>query len=339
MTTTPHYPFSAIVSHEPLKLALILAAIDPRIGGVLIEGPRGMAKSTIARALADLLPAGRFVTLPLGTTEERLVGSLNLERALSDGRVDFSPGLLASAHQGVLYVDEVNLLPDHLVDLLLDVSASGVNIVERDGISHRHPARFVLIGTMNPDEGELRPQLLDRFGGAVSLSPDLDPGQRLEIVKRRLAFDADPEAFCQVYDKDQQALMSRCREARERLAHISLNETAHRLVASLCHEAHVDGVRADLVMLRAARAHAAWQRRGEILDEDVHAVAELALHHRRQHREPPAPSARPPEAGRRPHQQPAGGDWGELPPQAAPQGQAREMGELWKKKARNAGHR
>jgi len=333
MTTTPHYPFSAIVGQEPLKLALILAAIDPGIGGVLIEGPRGMAKSTIARALADLLPEGRLITLPLSTTEERLVGTLDLERVLSDGQVSFSPGLLAAAHRGVLYVDEVNLLPDPLVDLLLDVSASGMNCVERDGISHQHPARFVLIGTMNPDEGELRPQLLDRFGFAISLNNDLDPEQRIEIVRRRLAFDADPDGFCRTYRKAQQALMSGCREARNRLAHIPLNETAQRLVATLCHQANVDGVRADLVMLRAARAHAAWRQREGILDEDVQAVAELALHHRR--KDLPPPASRPPQTGRRPQflAEASAGDWGELPPQTVPEGPGREVGALLKKKA------
>ncbi|MQU54554.1 AAA family ATPase, partial [Pseudomonas sp. FSL R10-1339] len=164
MTDTPHFPLSAVVGADSLKLALCLTAIDPKIGGVLIEGPRGMAKSTLARGLADLLASGQFVTLPLGATEERLVGTLDLDAALGQGKAQFSPGVLAKADGGVLYVDEVNLLADHLVDVLLDVAASGTNVVERDGISHRHAARFVLIGTMNPEEGELRPQLLDRFG-------------------------------------------------------------------------------------------------------------------------------------------------------------------------------
>jgi magnesium chelatase subunit I len=333
MKTLISYPFSAIVGHELMKLALLLTAIDPRIGGILIQGPRGMAKSTSARALADLVLEGRFITLPLGATEERLLGSLNLEKVLNDAKVEFAPGLLQAAHQGVLYVDEVNLLPDHLVDLLLDVSVSGINLVERDGISHQHPARFVLIGTMNPDEGELRPQLLDRFGFAVFLSNDFQPEQRVEIVKRRLAFDSDPEAFCQMYRQQQQALLKRSRQARECLAYIPLTEKVHRLVAELCHAANVEGVRADLVMLRAARAHAAWQQRESILEDDVYAVAELALHHRRKTTPPPSPQASPsPPAGRHSVPQDAAGDWGELPPRSVPIGQRREIGGLLKKK-------
>lgn len=333
MTTVDRlcYPFTAIVGHEALKLALILTAIDPRIGGVLIKGPRGTAKSTIARALAEVLPEGRFVTLPLGATEERVVGTLNLEKVLNDAKVDFAPGLLHTADQGVLYVDEVNLLPDHLVDLLLDVSASGVNVVERDGISHQHPARFVLIGTMNPDEGELRPQLLDRFGLAVFLDNDLEPLQRIEIVKRRLAFDADSTGFCQAAQEAQQALIDRCRGGRQRLASISMNEEAHHLVAELCHQAGVEGVRADLVMLRAARAHAAWQERNQILDEDVYTVAELALHHRRKDLSAVPPPPRSAEKARQPQQR-TSGDWGEMPPRVVPQGPDRDVEVLLKKK-------
>lgn len=224
MTDIPHFPLSAVVGADDLKLALCLTAIDPKIGGVLIEGPRGMAKSTLARGLADLLASGQFVTLPLGATEERLVGTLDLDAALGEGRAQFSPGVLAKADGGVLYVDEVNLLPDHLVDVLLDVAASGTNLIERDGISHRHSARFVLIGTMNPEEGELRPQLLDRFGFNVALSGQTLPVERGQIIRRRLDFDSDPEAFCAQWDESQAALRERCTQARARLDAIALDD-------------------------------------------------------------------------------------------------------------------
>jgi magnesium chelatase subunit D len=278
------YPWSAVVGQEPLKLALLLCAIDPSLGGVLITGPRGVAKTTLARALSELV-TGRFVELPLGATEERVTGSLNLDRALSDGRVEFAPGLLAAAHDGVLYVDEVNLLPDGLVDLLLDAAATGQNVVERDGVSHQHAARFVLIGSMNPEEGELRPQLIDRFGLSVRADPSIPPGQRAQIVTRRLEFDREPESFRGRFASEQWALIERCRRARDRAAAISLEGPALEHVVELCHAAGVEGVRADLAMLRAARAHAAWNERDRIAVEDVAAVAELALCHRRPRRE------------------------------------------------------
>ncbi|MCO7522348.1 AAA family ATPase, partial [Pseudomonas sp. 1] len=210
MSEPVQFPLAAVVGADDLKLALCLTAIDPKIGGVLIEGPRGMAKSTLARGLADLLGDGPFVTLPLGATEERLVGTLDLDAALGQGQARFSPGVLAHADGGVLYVDEVNLLPDPLVDLLLDVAASGTNRIERDGISHRHAARFVLIGTMNPEEGELRPQLLDRFGLNVALDGLPAPEARQQIIRRRLAFDNDPEAFRGQWADAQAALRDRC---------------------------------------------------------------------------------------------------------------------------------
>jgi magnesium chelatase subunit I len=259
MTDTPHFPLSAVVGADNLKLALCLTAIDPKIGGVLIEGPRGMAKSTLARGLADLLASGQFVTLPLGATEERLVGTLDLDAALSDGRAQFSPGVLAKADGGVLYVDEVNLLPDHLVDLLLDVAASGTNLIERDGISHRHSAKFVLIGTMNPEEGELRPQLLDRFGLNVALSGHTAPAERGQIIRRRLDFDSDPQGFCAEWERQQANLRERCQTARSTLATIPLDDAALAHITERCFAAGVDGMRADLVWLRAARAHAAWR--------------------------------------------------------------------------------
>jgi magnesium chelatase subunit D len=274
------FPFCAVRGQERLKLALLLCAIDPGIGGVLVRGPRGVAKTTLARAFSQLLP-GRFVELPLGATEERVSGSLDLGKALGQGQVEFSPGLLARAHEGVLYVDEVNLLPDALVDLLLDAAATGQNVVERDGLSHVHPARFVLIGTMNPDEGELRPQLCDRFGLSVVAESVLGPNERSQVVLRRLEFERDPELFVAAYGVEQAAVLERCRAARRRVHELPFAGPGVAHAAELCHAAQVDGVRADLAMLRAARAHAAWHDRAEILPADVDAVAEFALAHRR----------------------------------------------------------
>ncbi|MCY1521558.1 Magnesium-chelatase 38 kDa subunit [compost metagenome] len=332
MSDLPHFPLAAVVGADELKLALYLAAIDPAIGGVLIEGPRGMAKSTLARGIAELLPDGIFVTLPLGASEERIVGTLDLDAALGEGRAQFSPGVLAKANGGVLYVDEVNLLPDHLVDLLLDVAASGVNLVERDGISHRHPARFVLIGTMNPEEGELRPQLLDRFGLKVLQDGQPQPAERAEIVRRRLAFDADPQAFVARWSTEQQALAQRCQDARQRLPDIPLDDAALDEIAQRCFAAGVDGLRADLVWLRAARAHAAWRGAARIEAADLDAVEHFALAHRRTHTPPPAAQApQSPPAGA-PSQASAGeGQWGELPAQSVPMGERREL-PRWPKK-------
>ncbi|MGV8917644.1 MAG: ATP-binding protein [Pseudomonas sp.] len=335
MSDIPHFPLAAVVGADDLKLALCLTAIDPKIGGVLIEGPRGMAKSTLARGLADLLASGQFVTLPLGATEERLVGTLDLDAALGAGRAQFSPGVLAKADGGVLYVDEVNLLADHLVDLLLDVAASGVNLVERDGISHRHPARFVLIGTMNPEEGELRPQLLDRFGLNVALSGQTAPTERGQIIRRRLDFDADPLAFCAQWAPQQEALKQRCERARELLPNIALDDQALQDITERCFAAGVDGLRADLVWLRAARAHAAWRGAGEISIEDIDAVAEFALRHRRRNPPPSAPQQNPaPDSGAAPpndSQNDGQGSWGELPAQTVPVGARREV-PSWPKK-------
>jgi Mg-chelatase subunit ChlD/MoxR-like ATPase len=274
------FPWSAVVGQDSLKHALILCAIDRAIGGVLVHGPRGVAKTTLARALAELVPGG-FVELPLGATEERVTGTLNLELALQAGRVEFAPGLLARAHDGVLYVDEINLLPDALVDLLLDAAASGRNVVERDGVSHAHPARFVLVGSMNPEEGELRPQLIDRFGLSAAAAAKITPPERAQIVTRRLAFDRDPESFRAGYAAQQATLIERCRRARARCAEIALEGPALERVTQRCYAAGVEGVRADMAMLRAARANAAWHERSQITIEDVDAVAELALAHRR----------------------------------------------------------
>lgn len=333
MTDTPHFPLSAVVGADDLKLALCLAAIDPKIGGVLIEGPRGMAKSTLARGLADLLASGQFVTLPLGATEERLVGTLDLDAALGEGRAQFSPGVLAKADGGVLYVDEVNLLADHLVDLLLDVAASGTNLIERDGISHRHAARFVLIGTMNPEEGELRPQLLDRFGFNVALSGQTLPAERGQIIRRRLDFDTDPAAFCAQWAPAQAALRERCTQARARLDSIALDDQALARITERCFAAGVDGLRADLVWLRGARAHAAWRGAAAIEQDDIDAVAEFALRHRRQQQTPPGA---PPQPNDGPSSQPSDtspgqGQWGDMPAPALPTGARRDV-PTWSKK-------
>ena len=332
MNDIAHFPLSAVVGADELKLALCLTAIDPKIGGVLIEGPRGMAKSTLARGLADLLASGQFVTLPLGATEERLVGTLDLDAALGQGRAQFSPGVLARADGGVLYVDEVNLLADHLVDLLLDVAASGTNRIERDGISHRHSARFVLIGTMNPEEGELRPQLLDRFGLNVALSGQPQPLARGQIIRRRLDFDSDPQAFCEQWAPTQEALRQRCRQARENLVNIELDDQALAQITARCFAAGVDGLRADLVWLRAARAHAAWRGASAIAEEDIDAVAEFALRHRRREGMPPSPPAEQPQPASQAQATSTGqGQWGELPPQQAPTAARREV-PIWPKK-------
>jgi magnesium chelatase subunit I len=311
-----------------LQLALLLLAIDPRIGGVLIQGPRGTAKSTSARALADLLPEASFVTLPLGATEEMLIGSLHLESALQDGAIQFAPGLLAKANGGVLYVDEVNLLPDSLVDPLLDVAASGVNRVERDGISREHPARFALIGTMNPEEGELRPQLLDRFGVSITLENVTDPEMRSQIVRARMAFDEDPPAFLERFADHQEKLRQRIVRARVLLPTIVMTEPAHSRVSELCVEAQVEGLRADLVMMRAARALAAWQEDEAVTSTHVDAVAELALHHRRSSRQTSTTSS---AAASNPHLQSgelkSRGDssWGALAPPPVPAIPARSL--------------
>lgn len=311
----PRYPFTAIVGSEDLKLALILNAVSPRVGGVLVRGEKGTAKSTIVRALAALLPAvevvdgcrfscdpaapdpecpdgphevrtgaarpARLVELPVGASEDRLAGSLDIERALTEGVKAFEPGLLAAAHRGVLYVDEVNLLHDHLVDLLLDAAALGTCYVEREGVSVRHAARFLLVGTMNPEEGELRPQLLDRFGLTVEVRASREPSQRAEVVRRRLAFDAGPKGFATRWSERERALAARIAEARARVAGVVLPDAALRQIATVCAAFEVDGLRADLVTANAAIAHAAWQGRTAVTADDVREAARLALPHRR----------------------------------------------------------
>ena len=321
------YPFSALVGQGSMKRALILAAIHPGLGGVLVRGSKGAAKSTAVRALAALLPEievvpgdpfrrapgeevegwplpegaafeGRpvvLVNLPVGATDDRVVGSLDLERALSSGRRAFEPGLLASAHRGILYIDEVNLLGDHLVDLLLDAAAMGVNHVEREGLTFRHPARFVLIGTMNPEEGDLRPQLLDRFGLAVEADPMTDPADRAEVVRRRLAFEADPAAFLARWAEADRREGRRIAEAQRLLPSVVVPEPVLDALCARCAREGAEGLRADLTIYKAASALAAYEGRTTVTADDVEAVAELALAHRRTTRGPsPTPPPSPP---------------------------------------------
>jgi magnesium chelatase subunit D len=283
------YPFSAIVGHDQLRLALLLCAVRPEIGGALIRGEKGTAKSTAVRGLAALLSAATgtngaaagLVELPLGATEDRVVGSLDLQRVLRDGEHAFSPGLLARAHGGVLYVDEVNLLHDHLVDVLLDAAAMGRVHVERDGISHSHEARFLLIGTMNPEEGELRPQLLDRFGLTVDVHASRDVDVRVQVIRARLAYEADPDAFAAQYADADAELTRRIAAARALVDDVVLPDNELRRIAALCAAFDVDGMRADLVVARTAAAHAAWRGVKTVEEQDIRVAAELALPHRR----------------------------------------------------------
>ncbi|QEL18243.1 ATP-binding protein [Limnoglobus roseus] len=320
------YPFSAVVGQDLLKRSLLLNAVCPALGGVLIAGDRGTAKTTTARAFAALLPpihvvrgcpfrcdpaavwrecphcGGReavevetipapFVELPLGATEDRVAGSLEIERSLREGRPVFQPGLLATAHRAVLYIDEVNLLADHLVDLLLDAAVSGTNTVEREAITLRHPARFILIGSMNPDEGELRPQLADRFGLRVNVTTSTDPRERAEATRRRLAYDADPVLFQGQWAREDRALTAQITVARDVFPSTLLTEGQTLQIAETCCEEHVEGLRADLALSRASRAMAAVAERTQVMADDLRAAAELVLPQRRRPKPaPPAPS-------------------------------------------------
>ena len=285
-----HFPFTAVTAQLQFKLALLLAAINPLIGGVLVSGPRGSAKSTLAKGLVDILPEREglplpFVTLPLGASEEMLIGTLNLQQVLEDKTVAFQSGLLAKAHNGVLYVDEVNLLPDNLVDQLLDVSASGINFIERDGISHQHAAEFILLGTMNPDEGELRPQLLDRFGLSVVLSNQYSIEERIQVVKLREAFDKHPDAFMAEYAEQQQQLKHTIISAQQLISSVVCDDACRQLIAERCEQAQVDGLRADIVWVQAAIAHASLHQNHTVTTHDILAVESLVLNHRRNNHE------------------------------------------------------
>lgn len=315
----PVFPFTAIVGQEEIKLALILNVIDPKIGGVIIIGDRGTGKSTTIRALVDLLPKipviendpfnshpsdpelisdavreaiekGQqfsiieiqtpIVDLPLGATEDRVCGTIDLERALTEGVKAFEAGLLARAHRGILYVDEVNLLDDHLVDVLLDSAASGWNTVEREGISICHPARFILVGSGNPEEGELRPQLLDRFGIHAQIRTVRDPELRVQIVEQRAAFDSDPKGFREVHENTQQALRDKLINARALLSNVELKRQIRVQVSQVCSELNVDGLRGDIVTNRAAKAVAAFEQRKEATNTDVATIISMCLRHR-----------------------------------------------------------
>ncbi|KGG12214.1 MULTISPECIES: magnesium chelatase ATPase subunit I [Prochlorococcus] len=313
------FPFAAVIGQEEMKLALLLNIIDPRIGGVMIMGDRGTGKSTTIRALADLLPdidvvqgdpynsspedpdlqstevqqlleqGGELTTegkqvpmidLPLGATEDRLCGTIDIEKALSEGVRAFEPGLLAKANRGLLYVDEVNLLDDHLVDVLLDSAASGWNTVEREGVSVRHPARFVLIGSGNPEEGELRPQLLDRFGMSVEVRTVRDAELRVKVVDQRTSFDDNPNGFISSVKEKQDSLQKKVIEAQGRLQNVSIDEDLRLKISAVCGELDVDGLRGDIVSNRAARALAAFEGRSEVTEEDVARVVSCSLRHR-----------------------------------------------------------
>jgi magnesium chelatase subunit I len=312
------FPFSAIVGQDEMKLALMIAAVDPKVGGVLAFGDRGSGKSTAVRALAALLPAMRAVAdcryhcdpdeasarcddcraragkgklksrqvavpvvdLPLGATEDRVVGALDLERALAHGEKTFEPGLLARANRGFLYIDEVNLLEDHLVDLLLDVAASGENVVERDGLSVRHPAKIVLVGTGNPEEGELRPQLLDRFGLSVEVKTPDDLPTRIEVIKRRDRFEFDPEGFVKNWSKDEAKSRKKILSARERIDRVTVSDEMLTKAAQLCMALGTDGLRGELTLMRAARAVAAIEGAKSVTSEHLKRVAPASLRHR-----------------------------------------------------------
>lgn len=312
------YPFTAIVGQENMKTALILNIINPRLGGVLIQGEKGTAKSTAVRALADMLPLRksikgcryhddpesrdawcdechekydhaeppveetkmRVVELPVSATEDRVVGTLDMEAAIKEGKRAFEPGLLAEANRNILYVDEINLLDDHVVDVLLDSAAMGINTVEREGISYSHPARFSLVGTMNPEEGDIRPQLLDRFALSVKVEGEKDPARRAQVIRRRLAYEADPDAFLAEWAPEQKKETEKIMEAIGRLPKVMVADSMLDLAAKISITLGVDGHRADITLIKTAMTIAAWKGRTEVLKEDMKDAAYLALPHR-----------------------------------------------------------
>ena len=301
-----NFPFAAIIGQEEMKLALQLNVIDPKIGGVMIMGDRGTGKSTTIRALADLLPditiikndpfntdpkglASQYETeeikipmveLPLGATEDRVCGTINLKEVLSGGSSTFEPGLLARANRGLLYVDEINLLDDHLVDVLLDSAASGWNTVEREGISIKHPAKFILVGSGNPEEGELRPQLLDRFGMHAEIRTIREPNLRVKIVEERMSFDQSPEEWFEKYEKEQFAIQDRIVRAQNSLSKVTINKDFQLKISQVCSELEIEGLRGDIVSTRAAKALAAFEGREEVTVDDIRRTITLCLRHR-----------------------------------------------------------
>ncbi|MFA8433374.1 MAG: ATP-binding protein [Marinifilaceae bacterium] len=274
------YPFAGIVGQEQMKKALILNVINPKIGGVLIRGEKGTAKSTGVRALIDLLPDKDVVDLPVGATEDRVVGTLDIEHALKNGEKKFEPGILSRAHNNLLYVDEVNLLDDHIVDILLDAAAMGVNVVEREGVSYSHPSQFILVGTMNPEEGDLRPQLLDRFGMTVDVRGENLLENRVEVIKRRLAFEEEPEAFVRGYEEEHAQIVKRMEAARQLLPEVKIPEAMLELTAEITLELGVDGHRADITLIKTATTLAAYEQKNEVERAHILEAAELVLPHR-----------------------------------------------------------
>ncbi|GAB7057631.1 MULTISPECIES: ATP-binding protein [unclassified Paenibacillus] len=274
------YPFAAIVGQDLMRKGLLLNLVNRKLGGILIRGEKGTAKSTAVRALADLMPELSVVNLPVHATEDRVVGTLDIEHAIREGEKKFEPGLLAKAHGHILYVDEINLLDDAIVDALLDAAAMGVNTVEREGVSYSHPSRFILIGTMNPEEGELRPQLLDRFALSVEVNGERDVESRMEVIRRRLAFEADPAEFRRRYESQQQELRERIERARQLIEQIKPSEELLKWTAAVGIRLKVDGHRADIMLMKTAMAMAAFQGRTQIVADDMVEAAMMVMPHR-----------------------------------------------------------